>query len=119
MLQDRNMHDKLRIVRKHEKNKRDGKSDLPELKIKASRSAHASPLYPHRRKAAMGIKGEAKPIYGYQSPIRTFLTQSIEEKQRRIAALGKGKADMPPRHGLCRCLSTESTGLSTPLPLSA
>lgn len=43
------------------------------------------PLYPHRRKAAMGIKGEAKPIYGYHSPIRTFPTQSIEEKQRRIA----------------------------------
>ena len=39
------MHDKLRIVRKHEKNKRDGKSDLPELKIKASRSAHASPPF--------------------------------------------------------------------------
>ena len=59
-------------------------------------------------------RGEAKPIYGYHSPIRTFLTQSIEEKQRRIAALEKGKADMLPRHGFADACPQNPPGYPHP-----
>ena len=52
--------------------------------------------------------------YGYHSPIRTFPTQSIEEKQRRIAALEKGKADMLPRHGFADACPQNPPGYPHP-----
>ena len=113
------MHDKLRIVRKHEKNKRDGKSDLPELKIKASRSAHASPLYPHRLKAAMGIKGGGKTDIRVPFPDTDLSNAKHRRKTAPHCGVGERKSGYAAPTRLCRCLSTESTGLSTPLPLSA
>ena len=74
------MHDRLCIVRKYGKSKRSGKSDL--LKVKTSRSAHASPFTPIAAKRRGGERGRQNR---YAGAIRTFPTQSIEEKQRRIA----------------------------------
>ena len=108
------MHDKLRIVRKHEKNKRDGKSDLPELKIKASRSAHASPLYPHRLKAAMGIKGGGKTDIRVPFPDTDLSNAKHRRKTAPHCGVGERKSGYAAPTRLCRCHPQNPPGYPHP-----